>query len=54
MSSPESCAAGASALGLGVELTLGALELALGKGAPEIQHSDQGLQYAATDYMARL
>ncbi len=30
--------------GLGVELTLGALELALSKGAPEIHHSDQGLQ----------
>lgn len=41
-------------LGLGVELTLGALELALTKGRPEIHHSDQGLQYAATDYTARL
>jgi transposase InsO family protein len=41
-------------LGLGVELTLGALEQALSKGAPEIHHSDQGLQYAATDYTARL
>ena len=40
--------------GLGVELTLGALELALGKSAPGIHHSDQGLQYAATDYTARL
>jgi putative transposase len=40
--------------GLGVELTLGALELALTKGRPEIHHSDQGLQYAATDYTARL
>jgi hypothetical protein len=30
-------------LGPGVELTLGALELALCKGAPEIHHSDQGL-----------
>jgi transposase InsO family protein len=37
-----------------VELTRGALELALSKGAPEIHHSDQGLQYAATDYTARL
>ena len=41
-------------LGLGVELTLGALELALTKGRPEIHHSDQGLQYAALDYTARL
>ena len=41
-------------LGLGVELTLGALELALTKGCPEIHHSDQGLQYAATDYTTRL
>jgi putative transposase len=41
-------------IGLGVELTLGALEQALVKGAPEIHHSDQGLQYAATDYTARL
>jgi putative transposase len=41
-------------LGLGVELTLGALELAPTKGCPEIHHSDQGLQYAATDYTARL
>ena len=41
-------------LGLGVELTLGALELALDKGTPEIHHSDQGLQYAATDYTVRL
>src|SRR5262249_42312518 len=41
-------------VGLGVELTLGALEQALVKGRPEIHHSDQGLQYAATDYTARL
>lgn len=41
-------------LGLGVELTLGALELALTKGRPEIHHSDQGLQYAAIDYTACL
>lgn len=41
-------------LGLGVDLTLGALELALSKGTPEIHHSDQGVQYAATDYTARL
>jgi transposase InsO family protein len=30
------------------------LELALTKGRPEIHHSDQGLQYAALDYTARL
>src|SRR5882672_7819246 len=36
------------------QLTLGALELALSKSTPEIHHSDQGLQYAATDYTARL
>jgi len=36
--------------GLGVELTLGALSQALTKGVPQIHHSDQGLQYAATDY----
>jgi len=41
-------------IGLGVELTLGALEQALVKGTPEIHHSDQGLQYAATGYTARL
>jgi transposase InsO family protein len=40
--------------GLGVELTLGALEQALLKGAPEIHHSDQGLQYAAAEYVVRL
>jgi transposase InsO family protein len=40
--------------GLGIELTLGALEQALLKGAPEIHHSDQGLQYAAAEYVARL
>jgi putative transposase len=40
--------------GLGVELTLGALTQALTKGVPEIHHSDQGLQYAATDYTDRL
>ena len=39
---------------LGVELTLGALEQALLKGRPEIHHSDQGLQYAAADYVSRL
>jgi putative transposase len=40
--------------GLGVELTLQALHRALARGSPEIHHSDQGLQYAATDYVAAL
>jgi len=40
--------------GLGVELTLQALYRALAQGRPEIHHSDQGLQYAATDYVAAL
>ena len=40
--------------GLGVELTLAALHRALLYGRPEIHHSDQGLQYAATDYVAVL
>ena len=40
--------------GLGVELTLAALERALCKARPEIHHSDQGVQYAATDYIAVL
>jgi transposase InsO family protein len=39
---------------LGVELTLGALEQALLKGRPEIHHLDQGLQYAAADYVSCL
>ena len=37
--------------GLGVELTLSALHRALVHGSPDIHHSDQGLQYAATDYV---
>jgi putative transposase len=37
--------------GLGVELTLQALHRALTRGRPEIHHSDQGLQYAATHYV---
>lgn len=37
--------------GLGVELTLAALQGALSKAQPEIHHSDQGVQYAATDYV---
>jgi putative transposase len=40
--------------GLGVELTLQALHRALARGRPEIHHSDRGLQYAATDYVAAL
>lgn len=35
-------------------LTLTALERALGSGRPEIHHSDQGVQYAATGYVGRL
>lgn len=37
--------------GLGVELTLAALHRALSSGQPQIHHSDQGLQYAAADYV---
>jgi putative transposase len=39
---------------LGVELTLAALHRALSRSQPEIHHSDQGVQYAATDYVAVL
>ena len=35
-------------------LTLTALEHALARGTPAIHHSDQGLQYAAGDYVRRL
>jgi transposase InsO family protein len=35
-------------------LTLTALERALVKHRPEIHHSDQGVQYAATEYVERL
>jgi putative transposase len=35
-------------------LTLRALDRALAEGAPEIHHSDQGIQYAATVYVQRL
>jgi len=35
-------------------LTLTALERALRHGRPEIHHSDQGVQYAANDYVSRL
>jgi transposase InsO family protein len=37
--------------GLGAELTLAALHQALVHGRPQIHHSDQGVQYAATDYV---
>lgn len=37
--------------GLGVELTLAALHRALAHGTPQIHHSDQGLQYAASAYV---
>jgi putative transposase len=36
------------------ELTLLALKRALRRHRPEIHHSDQGVQYAATDYVDRL
>lgn len=36
------------------DLTLTALERALAKGTPQIHHSDQGLQYAAKEYVKRL
>jgi transposase InsO family protein len=36
------------------ELTLGALEMALGKGKPEIHHSDHGMQYLSGAYVRRL
>ena len=39
---------------LGGELTRTALERALARHHPEIHHSDQGVQYAATDYVDRL
>jgi putative transposase len=35
-------------------LTLTALNKALERGRPEIHHSDQGVQYAANDYVALL
>jgi transposase InsO family protein len=43
-------------LGRGLDggLTLAALERALALGRPEIHHSDQGVQYAADDYVRRL
>jgi putative transposase len=35
-------------------LTIAALDRALRHGTPQIHHSDQGVQYAATDYVERL
>lgn len=40
--------------GLDQELTLAALRKALEGGVPQIHHSDQGVQYAATAYVAML
>jgi transposase InsO family protein len=40
--------------GLGAELTLAALHPSLMQGQPEIHHSDQGVQYAATEYISVL
>jgi len=40
--------------GLGGELSLAALHQALSGGCPTIHHSDQGVQYAATDYVELL
>jgi putative transposase len=42
------------ARGLDVSLTLTALDKALRERVPEVHHSDQGVQYAATDYVDRL
>ena len=39
---------------LGQELTIRALKRALEKARPEIHHSDQGVQYAAKDYVELL
>lgn len=36
------------------QLAMTALERALARGTPEIHHSDQGVQYAATGYVDRL
>jgi len=40
--------------GLEQELTLVALRMAFERGCPEIHHSDQGVQYAATAYVDML
>jgi transposase InsO family protein len=42
------------ARGLDVGLTLAALDKALAQRVPQIHHSDQGVQYAATEYVQRL
>lgn len=42
------------ARGLGEDLTLTALQRALQRRSPDIHHSDQGLQYAATHYVELL
>ncbi len=39
---------------LASELALGALQAGLRRGQPEIHHSDQGIQYAATGYVTQL
>jgi putative transposase len=39
---------------LNTDLVLTALERALTQGTPQIHHSDQGVQYAAGDYVERL
>ncbi len=39
---------------LATELVLQALQMGLRRGCPEIHHSDQGVQYAATGYVAEL
>lgn len=39
---------------LSKSLSLTVLDKALAQGKPAIHHSDQGVQYAATDYVARL
>jgi putative transposase len=39
---------------LAAELSLAALEKAFGEGQPEIHHSDQGVQYACSAYVAML
>jgi putative transposase len=41
-------------LGRTLSKSLTALEKALAHGKPDIHHSDQGVQYAATQYVARL
>ena len=51
MSSLVRSAAGHSRTVLASRLTLAALHRALIHATPEIHHSDQGLQYAATDYV---